>query len=122
MRQKVRGFLSSHFGGFNADESEEDYVEWNEKSEESRKILVKPIILRKDTDIDSILNSLRHGNFIALLDIKFMKERDLDYLKKAIDKIKKTCQAINGGIAGIGDDFIVATPASVKIYRREKNK
>lgn len=122
MKQKVREFLSSHFGGFNANEPEEGYAEWEESIEESKKILVKPIILRKDTDIDGILNSLRKGNFIALLDIKFMKEMDLDYLKKAIDKLRKTCKAINGDIAIIGDNFIVATPAYVKIYRRAKNK
>ena len=66
--------------------------------------------------------SLRQGNFIAVLDVKFMKKMNPDYLKKVIGKIKKTSQAINGDIAGIGDNFIVATPPSVAIYRSEKNK
>ena len=122
MKQKVREFLSNYFGSLNANESEEGYVEWKEPIEESKKILVKPIELKKDTDIDSILNSLRKGNFIAILDIKHIKENDLDHLKKVIDKLKKTCRAINGDIAGIGDNFIAATPAYVKIYRRTKNK
>ena len=38
-------------------------------------------------------------------------------LKRAINKIKKTCDAIEGDIAGFGEDWIVVTPSFARVYR-----
>ena len=46
-----------------------------------------------------------------------MKDKDLVELKRAINKLKKTTDAIEGEIAGFGDDYIVVTPSFAKIYR-----
>ena len=63
---------------------------------------------------------LREGYTIALVNIKPLKDRDLVELKRAINKLKKTCDAIEGEIAGFGEDYVVVTPAFASIYRSSK--
>ena len=103
---------------FGKDE-EEEYLEIdldNVKKEES-KVIVKPFVLKEFDNIDEILNSLRHGYTIAVIDIKPLKSRDIIELKRAIAKIKKTVDAMNGTIAGFGDNIILATPSFAQIHK-----
>ena len=100
------------------DESEE-YVELDssKSSDAGQKIIVKPFVLEDFTDIKQILDALREGNTICLVNIRPLKEKDLIELKRAINKLKKTCDAIEGDIAGFSDDYIVITPSFAQIYR-----
>jgi len=52
-----------------------------------------------------------------LINIRPLKERDLIELKRAINKLKKTCDAVEGDIAGFGEDYLVAVPNFAQIYR-----
>jgi len=70
-----------------------------------------------ETDIKEILDTLKEGTTIALINIKPLKDKDLVELKRSINKLKKTCDAIKGDIAGFGDDYIVVTPSFARIYR-----
>ena len=54
---------------------------------------------------------------IALVNIKPLKDKDLVELKRAISKLRKTCEAIEGDIAGFGEDWIVVTPSFAQIHR-----
>lgn len=83
----------------------------------NKKVLVRPFIMEDFADIKVILDSLRTGNTIALVNIKPLKDKDMIELKRAISKLKKTCSAIEGDIAGFGDDYIVVVPSFAKIYR-----
>lgn len=95
-----------------------DYVEVGHSDAEGRsKVLVRPFVLEDFEDVKPVLNALREGQTIALLNIKPLKERDIVELKRAINKLKKTCDAIEGEIAGFGDDYIVVTPSYASIYR-----
>lgn len=100
----------------------EDYIEIDLKHDLGRKakIVARPFILREFNDVDKILDSLREGFTIALIDTKLLKSKDMIELKRAIAKIKKTCDAINGDIAGFGDHMVIVTPNFVKIYKGEK--
>ena len=69
--------------------------------------------------VKAILDDLREGDTIALINIKPLKEKDIIELKRAINKIKKTTDAIEGEIAGFGEDYIVVTPAFAKIHRSQ---
>ena len=99
--------------------SEEEYVEIDTKKELGRrsKIQVKPFIIENFDDVKETLDALREGYTIALVNIKPLKDKDIAELKRAINKIKKTCDAIEGDIAGFGEDWIVVTPAFAQIYR-----
>ncbi len=98
---------------------EEEYVEIDTEKEQERldKVIVKPYIMEDFSDIKEILDILREGHTIALINIKPLKDKDLVELKRAINKLKKTCDAIEGDIAGFGDDYIVVTPSFAEIHR-----
>mgnify|MGYP001588313806 CR=1 FL=1 len=67
--------------------------------------------------MDEFLNSLREGYTIAVIDIKPLKSKDIVELKRAVSKIKKTVDALEGTIAGFGDNVIIAAPEFAHIHR-----
>lgn len=100
------------------DKDEREYVELDHENTESRqKIVVRPYQLDDFEDVKPILDALREGYTIALVNIKSLKEKDLIELKRAINKLKKTTDAIEGEIAGFGEDYIVLTPAFATIHK-----
>jgi len=104
------------------DEAEEEgYVELGADtgSSATSKITVRPFVISDFESIKPILDSLREGHTIALINIKPLKDRDLVELKRAINKLKKTCDAIDGDIAGFGDNWIAAVPSFAHIYRHK---
>ncbi len=104
------------------EESEAGYVELEkESSGDARgKPIVRPFVLEEFESIKPILDSLREGRTIALINIRPLKDKDLVELKRAINKLKKTCDAIGGDIAGFGENWIAATPDFAMIYRGAK--
>ncbi|MBU0471193.1 MAG: cell division protein SepF [Nanoarchaeota archaeon] len=116
-------FSLKRFTGKNSadmeDEGGEEYVEIDTEAEREKtsKIIVRPFVMEDFSDIKEILDSLREGYTIALINIKPLKDKDLVELKRAINKLKKTCDAIEGDIAGFGDDYVVVTPSFAEIYR-----
>jgi len=100
-------------------EFSEDYVEIDTKKDigKKSKIIVKPFVIEKFSDIKECLDALREGYTIALINIKPIKDKDIVELKRAVNKLKKTCDAIEGDIAGFGEDWIVVTPSFAHIYR-----
>ncbi len=100
----------------------EDYIEIDlgAAAQRKAKILIRPFILKVFEDINPILNAIREGYTIAVIDIKYLKSKDIVELKRAIAKLKKTCDALEGGIAGFGENIIIAAPSFAEIYRGEK--
>lgn len=103
---------------FGKEESDE-YVEidLNSAQANDNKVVVKPFVLKEFDDINPVLNSLREGYTIAVIDIKPLKTKDIIELKRAIAKIKKTIDAIEGKIAGFGENIILATPQFADIHK-----
>ncbi len=116
--------LRSKISGPTYDEAdhEQGYLELDSDAEDKTKITVRPFQLDDFEDTKQILDVLREGRTIALINIKPLKDRDLMELKRAINKIKKTTDAINGEIAGFGEDYIVVTPSFASIYRTKQTK
>tara|TARA_Y100000310_G_C20673065_1_gene811356 strand:- start:1182 stop:1589 length:408 start_codon:yes stop_codon:yes gene_type:complete len=104
------------------DQFNEDYIELETgvKIGPKSKVIVKPFIVEDFVDIKPALDSLREGYTIALINIKPLKEKDMIELKRAVGKIRKTCEAIDGDVAGFGEDWLVATPSFAGIHREEK--
>jgi SepF-like predicted cell division protein (DUF552 family) len=97
---------------------ETDYVEIDlGKEARKAKILVKPFILRKFEDVNEVLNYLREGYTIAIIDIKPLKSKDIIEVKRAIAKLKKTADALEGSIAGFGDGIVIVTPQFAEISK-----
>ena len=104
------------------EEIDESYVELSGEDIEDpkQKLLVKPYVLEDFADVKAIIEDIREGFIIALINIKPLKDKDLVELKRAINKLKKTCDALNGDIAGFGEDWIAVTPSFARIYREKK--
>lgn len=103
-----------------ADEFTDDFVEISARPVDrsgKAKVVVRPFIVEDFADIKPALDALREGYTVALINIKPLKEKDLVELKRAVSKLKKTCEAIEGDIAGFGEDWIVAAPGFAQIYR-----
>ncbi len=117
--------LKEKFAGPKYEEMEQEtgYVELENDGELSKsKVLVRPFMLEDFDDVKPVLDSLREGYTIALVNIRPLKDKDLVELKRAINKLKKTTDAIEGEIAGFGDDFLVVTPSFASIYRSKQMK
>ncbi len=101
------------------DSSHEDFLEIDLESNapQEQKVIVKPFTLKQFDDINDVLNSLREGYTIAVIDIKPLKTKDIIELKRAIAKIKKTIDALEGSIAGFGENTIIATPQFAQIHK-----
>lgn len=103
--------------------NESEYIEIDLGQEiKKNKILIRPFVLKQFDDINEILNTLREGYTIAVIDIKPIKSKDVIELKRAISKIKKTAEALEGSIAGFGENTIIVSPSFAEIYKAETTK
>lgn len=69
------------------------------------------------TDSERIQQKVREG-VVMLVKIKDLKEKDMSELKRAIARIRRTCHAVNGDIAGLGDEWLIVTPSVAKVHRQ----
>ena len=97
---------------------EDEYLEIDLEQEGNKqaKILVKLFTLNQYEDVNVILNALRDGYTIAIVDFRVLKQKDPVELKRAVSKIKKTIDALGGSIAG-HENLIVATPSFARIQK-----
>ena len=68
--------------------------------------------------IKPILDSVRSGSIISIVNMLPLKDRDSIGLKRVIDKLKKTVDANDGDIAAFGEHWLVVTPGIAKVYRK----
>lgn len=120
MMRRLFSFKSTKTSYDDDGESQDEYVELNTDSGpdgKNSRIVVRSFTLEDFSDIKAVLDVLREGYTICLVNIRPLKEKDLVELKRAINKLKKTTEAVEGDIAGFGDDHIVITPSFASIYR-----
>jgi SepF-like predicted cell division protein (DUF552 family) len=100
-----------------AEDQAPEYVELEDKSfKETTDINVRIETLKSLTDTDRIQYLLREGN-IVFLKISDLKQKDLNELKRAVEKLKKTTGAIDGDIIGVDETFLILTPQFARIHR-----
>lgn len=101
----------------------EEYVEIDvNQQEQDSKVLVKLFVLKKYDDVNEILNALREGYTITVIDIRSLRKKDPIELKRAVSKIKKTVSALGGSIAGFTENTVIATPSFAKISKETSKK
>jgi SepF-like predicted cell division protein (DUF552 family) len=118
---KIRSKLSGDSDFDIPEEVDKDFlhVDTNTPGEKA-KIVLRPYVLEEFEDVKPILDALREGYTIPLINIKPLRDKDLVELKRAINKLKKTTDAIEGDIAGFGEDWIAIVPAFASIHREKK--
>lgn len=101
-----------------SESSGDEYLEIDlEQQQKESKVIVKLFSLKTYEDVNEILNALREGFTIAIVDIKTLRQKDSIELKRAVSKIKKTTDALEGNIAGFGENIVVVTPSFAKIHK-----
>ncbi len=111
MFDKIKGIIKGK-------ENPSEYIEIDlEQEKPSTKVVIKTFVLKTYEDVNLILNALREGYTIAVIDIKQLKSKDVVELKRVVSKIKKTVEALEGSIAGFGENVIIATPAFAKVQK-----
>jgi SepF-like predicted cell division protein (DUF552 family) len=102
---------------FGKKREEESYVEVDESKLANQKgINIKIEELNGFTDTDRIQNIVREGS-VVFLRIKNLRQKDINELKRSVDKLKKTIIANEGDIVGVDEDFLILTPKFVKVFR-----
>ena len=110
LREALRGSSGSDDGT--------DYLEIDlEQEAKENKVQVRLFVLKQYEDVNAVLNALREGYTIAIIDIKVLRQKDPIELKRAVSKIKKTADALEGGIAGFGENMIIVTPSFASIKK-----
>lgn len=117
IRNKLSGFKFAKQE--EASEDKPDFIELQPAAGDlsGAKLVVKYFTLTDFAETKDILDSLRDGYTIAFIKIRPLKERNLNELRRAIDKIKKTCFALEGEVVGLEEDWILAAPSYVKVFR-----
>lgn len=106
------------------DEEGEEYLEIDlgQNKKDENKVLVKLFSLKQYDDVNDVLNALREGYTITIIDIKVLRQKDSIELKRAISKIKKTIDALEGSIAGFGENIVIATPSFAKVFKEPEKQ
>ncbi len=114
--KKIKKFFSDPLD----EDFKDDYMEIDLGQEQkANKISVKLFTLKQYEEVNDILSSLREGYTIAVIDIKILRKKDSIELKRAISKIKKTVDALEGSIAGFGESIVIATPSFARIHKED---
>jgi SepF-like predicted cell division protein (DUF552 family) len=112
--EKIRKAFS---GSGSSDGAEYVEIDLEQERPKDNKVIVKLFTLKQYDDVNEILSALREGYTIAIVDIKVLRQKDSIELKRAVSKIKKTIDALEGSIAGFGENMVIATPSFAKVHK-----
>ena len=79
-------------------------------------IYLKAITLRDMRDIPSIKDDAKK-RMILILRVTPLAQKDVVELRRAIEDLYKYVQSVGGDIARLGEERVVITPPSVRIWR-----
>jgi len=104
------------------DIEEEEYIEISEVGKEKEpegKILVRIEKLKDAKDVENILKELRE-NKILFISTEELKNRDIQELRRCIEKIKRTVTAMEGDIVMGPHSILIACPNFAMIERKKE--
>jgi len=101
---------------------DDDFVELDAKmTEGNSKVVIRAETLQEFEDVEDVQDHLRNDH-VVWVNIGPLKSRDMTNLKRAVNRLKKTIKAIDGDMAGVDEDWIVACPSYAEIARSTKEK
>jgi SepF-like predicted cell division protein (DUF552 family) len=100
----------------------DDFVELDaEMTEGNSKVVIRAETLQEFDDIEAVQEHLRNDH-VVWINIGPLKSRDMTNLKRAVNRLKKTIKAIDGDMAGVDEEWIVACPSYAEIARSTKER
>ncbi len=106
--------------------TEEPRVEAETTAEPTEKISVSPLPprvylkampLRELEDVDTIKHEVKSGN-ILVIRVTPLAKKSIEDVKRAVNELSEFVQSVEGDIARLGEERVVVTPNSVRIWRR----
>jgi uncharacterized protein len=79
-------------------------------------IYLKAITLKSISDVSDIKKDAKR-EMIIILRVTPLAHKDVEELRKAIEDLYKYVQSSGGDIARLGEERVVITPPSVKIWK-----
>lgn len=89
------------------------------KSNAVDKIYLKAFPLRKLSDIDLVKQEVNSGN-IMILKISPLASKSVEDVKRAVNELYEFTQNMGGDIARLGEERVVVTPSSIRIWREKQ--
>jgi len=103
------------------EDDSDDYLSVTEvdvkKHPEDKLVDVRVFVLDDYENIREILDVIRGERTMCLIDIHLLRNKDPDELRRAIDKLKKTVEAVGGDVVGFHENWILVAPKNVHIHK-----
>jgi SepF-like predicted cell division protein (DUF552 family) len=99
------------------EERDDEFLELDTSHfDEKLGVNVKIDVLERYSDTERVQGLLRQGSVI-FLKIRELREKDINELKRAVERLRKTCSAMNGDIVGVDEDYLIITPSFARVFR-----
>lgn len=80
-------------------------------------VYVKALPLQDIRDLEKVKSEVGAGN-VVILRITPLAKKSVEDVKRAINELCEYVKVVGGDIARLGEERIVVTPASIKIWRK----
>lgn len=99
------------------DYEELDLAQYEAEIGEKASVLIKVAEITGLNEIPRIKKEIYDGNIIVA-DIAFVRHDKLT-LDRILKDLKQLAEEINGDIVGLGEEYVVVTPAGIKVDRNK---
>lgn len=82
------------------------------------KVYLKALPLRSLDDVNVVKREIKSGN-ILILKVSPLARKSVEDVKQAVNELFDFIQLIGGDIARLGEERVVLTPSSVRIWREK---
>jgi len=82
------------------------------------RLYLRALLLQSLEDVETVKREVKAGN-IVILRISALAKKSVDDVKLAVDELCRFAELIGGDIARLGEERVVITPSSVRIWRGE---
>lgn len=105
-----------------AKKDEKGEVEGKEQGSPTRPggVYLKAMPLRSLEDVEAIKREIKAGN-ILILKVSPLARKSIEDVKQAVSELYEFTQSIGADIARLGEERVVITPPSIKIWREKKS-
>jgi SepF-like predicted cell division protein (DUF552 family) len=90
------------------------------RSEETTEVIgetyIKAIPLKAYEDVDMIKSEVRAGN-VVITNVSPLAKTNIEDVKRAINELNEYAVLIQGDIARLGEERVILTPRTIKIWR-----
>ena len=82
------------------------------------KVYLKALPLRSLDDVSVVKEEVKSGN-ILILRVSPLAKKSVEDVKQAVNQLCEFAESIGGDIARLGEERVVVTPSSVRIWREK---